>query len=241
MSAGILGIFASKPKGSLTYCSYSKTGAAGLGKDYCELIADPDSVPRIVVVLDEGNRFGDPVTRQTYPVDAKTVDSLQKLLLANKVYKLAGYNVDEAICGGYSYRIYMEYSSGDKVNARWYGHKVSDDAWAAYALIERFFSPWRTRAVKDGQIQRIVERVTKMEAASDRISSAIRKKKAYPELQDDVNALQDYLSSREWKEDFEADERGELPKDLHRGVLSEDGLYNLLNNRTLLRLLAASK
>ena len=237
MSAGIMGIFASKPKGSLTYCSYSKAGAAGLGKDYCELIADPDSVPRIVVVLDEGNRFGDPVTLQTYPVDASTVDTLQQLLLANKVYKLNGYNVDEAICGGYSYRIYMEYSSGDRVNARWYGHKVSDEAWSAYALIERFFSPWRPRAVKDGKIQLIVERVTKMEAAYKRVSSAIRKKKAYPELQDDVYALQDYLSSKQWKEDFEAAERGELPKELHRGVLSEDGLYNLLGNRTLERLL----
>lgn len=27
---------------------------------------------------------------------------------------------------------------------------------------------------------------------------------------------------------FEADERGEIPADLERGVLSEDGLYDLL-------------
>ena len=31
-----------------------------------------------------------------------------------------------------------------------------------------------------------------------------------------------------WKEDFEADEQGLIPKDMKRGVLSEDGLYNLL-------------
>ena len=35
---------------------------------------------------------------------------------------------------------------------------------------------------------------------------------------------------KEWKEDFEADEKGKLPKDLKRGVLSEDGIYNMLDN-----------
>lgn len=42
--------------------------------------------------------------------------------------------------------------------------------------------------------------------------------------------LSDYYSSPEWKLDFAADESGRLPKELKRGVLSEDGLYNLLEN-----------
>ena len=33
---------------------------------------------------------------------------------------------------------------------------------------------------------------------------------------------------KDWKEDFEADEAGKFPDDLPRGVLSEDGIYNLL-------------
>ena len=37
-----------------------------------------------------------------------------------------------------------------------------------------------------------------------------------------------YYSSDAWKRDYAADEAGLLPKDLKRGVLSEDGLYNLL-------------
>ena len=40
--------------------------------------------------------------------------------------------------------------------------------------------------------------------------------------------LNDYLDSGKWQSDFEADERGEIPKDYPRGVLSEDGLYNTL-------------
>ena len=33
---------------------------------------------------------------------------------------------------------------------------------------------------------------------------------------------------RKWQKDFEADEQGKLPESLKRGVLSEDGLWNLL-------------
>lgn len=40
--------------------------------------------------------------------------------------------------------------------------------------------------------------------------------------------LADYMDSGLWLSDYEADERGELPKELKRGVLSQDGLYNLL-------------
>ncbi|MBR7185098.1 MAG: DUF4298 domain-containing protein [Clostridia bacterium] len=37
-----------------------------------------------------------------------------------------------------------------------------------------------------------------------------------------------YYESPLWLADYDADARGELPQDLRRGVLSEDGVYNLL-------------
>ncbi|MCR5782856.1 MAG: DUF4298 domain-containing protein [Clostridia bacterium] len=43
--------------------------------------------------------------------------------------------------------------------------------------------------------------------------------------------LEAYYTSGEWREDFEADEAGLLPPDLPRGVLSEDGIYNLLEDQ----------
>ncbi|MBP5744200.1 MAG: DUF4298 domain-containing protein [Oscillospiraceae bacterium] len=43
-----------------------------------------------------------------------------------------------------------------------------------------------------------------------------------------VKELESYYGSTEWKQDFTADEEGRLPKDLKRGVLSEDGIYNVL-------------
>ncbi len=47
-------------------------------------------------------------------------------------------------------------------------------------------------------------------------------------LREKVKALEEYYESDLWKKDFADDEAGLLPKDLKRGVLSEDGIYNLL-------------
>ena len=41
--------------------------------------------------------------------------------------------------------------------------------------------------------------------------------------------LRDYYENGQWLRDYEADERGELPATLKRGVLSQDGLWDLLN------------
>ena len=43
-----------------------------------------------------------------------------------------------------------------------------------------------------------------------------------------LQLLDAYYTSGLWKEDYEADERGELPPDMKRGVLSQDALYDLL-------------
>ena len=40
--------------------------------------------------------------------------------------------------------------------------------------------------------------------------------------------LRDYYENGQWLRDYEADERGELPRELKRGVLSQDGLWDLL-------------
>ncbi len=54
-------------------------------------------------------------------------------------------------------------------------------------------------------------------------------------VQGKMRELDAYLSSAEWREDYEASENGALPEGMPCGVLSEDGLYNLLEtNRELL-------
>ena len=78
------------------------------------------------------------------------------------------------------------------------------------------------------QLQRIrkMERhLNRASAALKRLSSALDK---YEEAKADIAALASYYGSDEWKQDFAADEAGLLPKNLKRGVLSEDGIWNLL-------------
>ena len=43
-----------------------------------------------------------------------------------------------------------------------------------------------------------------------------------------VSELKTYYESVKWRKDFENDKAGLLPKNLKRGLLSEDGIYNLL-------------
>jgi len=50
------------------------------------------------------------------------------------------------------------------------------------------------------------------------------------ESQDAIKALSDYYGSDTWKQDFTDDERGRLPHNLRRGVLSEDAIWNLLED-----------
>lgn len=52
----------------------------------------------------------------------------------------------------------------------------------------------------------------------------------FEKVLDTVAELEKYQSSGLWKKDFEADEAGEFPLDAARGVLSEDGLYNFLQD-----------
>ena len=49
-----------------------------------------------------------------------------------------------------------------------------------------------------------------------------------PKMKENVKILSEYMSSGYWLSDYEKHERGELPKRLKCGVLSQDTLYDLL-------------
>lgn len=53
--------------------------------------------------------------------------------------------------------------------------------------------------------------------------------------------LENYYISDQWKENLAMDERGEIPADIRRGVLSEDGIYDLLDrNSEIMRMIVGS-
>ena len=77
------------------------------------------------------------------------------------------------------------------------------------------------------RIRKMERRLNRALAAVKRLTGALDKWEA---VQDDIAALEEYYGNGEWRKDFEDDEAGRLPADLKRGVLSEDGIWNLLTN-----------
>lgn len=69
-----------------------------------------------------------------------------------------------------------------------------------------------------------LRRVAHMEAVFDRLREA-----PDPAL---LEELRRYYEGGQWLLDYQADERGELPRDLKRGVLSQDGVWDLLAEYT---------
>ena len=78
-----------------------------------------------------------------------------------------------------------------------------------------------------------IERIQHFEMLLDRIAPVLgnltEALDAFDGIQDDVKELAAYYEDDDWREDFEADEAGRLPMDLKRGVLSEDGIYDVLS------------
>ena len=78
-----------------------------------------------------------------------------------------------------------------------------------------------------------------MSACFDRLSVVVAElEKRLDELETllpEVKKLKAYQSSGKWLQDYEADERGEIPAEVNRSVLSQDGLYDLLADLDALR------
>ena len=77
-------------------------------------------------------------------------------------------------------------------------------------------------------IQRITDLEYKFSEVSRVMAALDKALDEYADIKSYIDDLKDYMESGQWRADFEADERGEIPSDIERGVLSEDGLYDLL-------------
>ena len=69
-----------------------------------------------------------------------------------------------------------------------------------------------------------LKRIAEMEERLNRIKAWLENEES-GSVEDDVRVLDAYYRSPLWRADFEADEAGEFPPDLPRGVLSEDTVY----------------
>ena len=79
-----------------------------------------------------------------------------------------------------------------------------------------------------------IERITQMENLFDNALAVIKQpaktSKMLEELNEDIAILDKYYGSEQWKQDLADDEAGRFPGGLKRGILSEDGIWNLLSD-----------
>lgn len=137
--------YAFYPKGKMIYCSCSFTNyglpAGELRYSYYEMKADEGTKPKVVYCEDRGSGS----KKTEYPATAQDVEKLSNVLRDMNIFMLNGYNVDEQMTGGTSYRIHMEFSSGEKLTAYWFTHEPKPLAIDAYGTISRYLNAITTR------------------------------------------------------------------------------------------------
>lgn len=78
-----------------------------------------------------------------------------------------------------------------------------------------------------------IERIKTMEEHLNKATVAVKALNdaldLYTEAQESLEIIDDYLVSDEWEKDFADSEAGRLPSDLKCGVLSEDGIWDVLD------------
>ena len=77
------------------------------------------------------------------------------------------------------------------------------------------------------RIRQMERRLNRASVAMKRLGAALDK---WEDVQEDIASLEQYYGSDLWRQDLADDEAGLLPLDLKRGVLSEDGIWNLLTD-----------
>lgn len=77
------------------------------------------------------------------------------------------------------------------------------------------------------------ERIRVMERCFDELQEAAARRPASlredPNLRQRLQCLTRYYESGQWLHDYELDEQGLLPRDLKRGVLAQDAVYEFLD------------
>ena len=77
-----------------------------------------------------------------------------------------------------------------------------------------------------------LERIQRMERCLDEATAAVKAlKEAHDQFdaaQPALQALSEYYGSELWEQDYADDEAGRFPTTLKRGVLSQDTIWNLL-------------
>jgi hypothetical protein len=83
------------------------------------------------------------------------------------------------------------------------------------------------------RVEKAVKRIKEMESVLDEARRRMDEVELNPHLlqeyRSEIRRLEEYYTGQDWKDDLALDEGGMLPKGLKRGVLSEDGIHDILD------------
>jgi glycogen debranching enzyme len=107
-----------------------------------------------------------------------------------------------------------------------------------YEILNRYRAKknqFRKRLAGESVPQHIFVMESILEKSTQKMDALEKKIAEYEAFQAEIQKLEAYYTSSQWKADFAADEAGQYPDKLKRGVLSEEGIWNMLErNRELL-------
>ena len=86
---------------------------------------------------------------------------------------------------------------------------------------------------RKGEALTRLTRITRMEGilngAKERVTALSKALDQYAGMAEQIQTLRAYYGSADWRKDFEDDAAGRIPREIKRGVLSEDAVYDLLS------------
>ena len=165
-----------------------------------------------------------------------------QLLQMNKIYSQLKNKQKEKI-SGWMYEAYKKQVNEKLTNeeALQYVFDKIDKAkiWIPDYEIEERYNAKKNQFMKRLEKENVPPHLIQMEGILDRATQKMdaleKKMDEYIEFQSEIEKLEAYYTSQQWKDDFAMDEAGKLPEKLKRGILSEDGIYDLLErNKELL-------
>ena len=101
---------------------------------------------------------------------------------------------------------------------------------------------FRKRLAGENVPQHIYAMENILDKATYMMDTLEKKIAEYKDFQSAIKKLEAYYTSQQWKDDYAMDEAGKIPEKLKRGVLSQDGIWNMLErNRELIQRIGISE
>lgn len=107
-----------------------------------------------------------------------------------------------------------------------------------YEIVNRYKvkkSQFRKRLAGENVPQHIYTMESILDKATQKMDALEKKIAEYEEFQSEIKKLEAYYTSQQWKDDYAMDEAGSFPEKLKRGVLSQDGIWNMLERNSALK------